>query len=333
MGDILSQSQIDALMNSLKSDDDEINSIDSNKDKLVKKYDFYSPKKFTKDRLKLLDSVFDGYGRIISSHLTSILRLATDIELVNIEEQRYFEFNNALTENDILSLTYAKLDNKVYKSDPILVQITNQTLFCMIDRMLGGEGDAFEDNFNGYTDIELALYENIIKHIIPHMSDSWKNYLKVNFEYQKYEVNPRLIQNISMDEIVVIIVFDIKIKDINGKINVCIPGNLLTNIFMIIENEISNNNKRKDNSVNSSAEDILKSIKKTALEIKGSLGQAELMLKDIYDLKVGDVIKLDKPKDADIMLYIEEKPWFTAKLGVYKQYIAVRVTNIMNNYE
>ncbi len=50
-----------------------------------------------------------------------------------------------------------------------------------------------------------------------------------------------------------------------------------------------------------------------------------LDLNDIYRLKVGDVIDMNKGKDKDVKLYIGKQPWFTGKMGVYKKNVAVRI--------
>ena len=64
MAEILSQSQIDALLNSLQGNSEPIEEIEKKESETkYRKYDFYSPKKFTKDKLKILKSIFDNYSR------------------------------------------------------------------------------------------------------------------------------------------------------------------------------------------------------------------------------------------------------------------------------
>ncbi|MEG2082657.1 MAG: flagellar motor switch protein FliM, partial [Oscillospiraceae bacterium] len=111
MAELLSQSQIDELLGLAKSGtkadslgssskNDKEDEVDGVK---FKKYDFYSPKKISKKRLKLLDGIYGSYARTVSSYITGLLRIGCSVELVTMEEQRYYEFNNALSENDIIS--------------------------------------------------------------------------------------------------------------------------------------------------------------------------------------------------------------------------------------
>ena len=220
ISEVLSQSQIDELLKSVGSS--ELDGDSSLEDSLKKerKYDFRAPKRFTKDRLKLLDSVYSTYARIISSYLTSILRLSCDVELVDVEEQKYNEFNNALNENDVMAVIDVAMENNRYDSDPVMMQISNHITYLMLDRMLGGTGEPGEEENRSFTDIELTLYSNLVGHIIPLMNDAWQSYFNINFGFSKAEANPRLMQIFSMDDIVVIVVLNITVNNISGKVNI-----------------------------------------------------------------------------------------------------------------
>ena len=104
MAEVLSQSQIDALLNAARSGDMDLNSTEKEPEKKYRKYDFYSPRKFTRDRIKMLNSIFDSYTRMINSRINALLHTACEIQVDSVEEQRYYEFSNALTEGDVLTL-------------------------------------------------------------------------------------------------------------------------------------------------------------------------------------------------------------------------------------
>lgn len=105
MADVLSQSQIDALLNSMQNAEAE-SKVEETKAarEEYRKYDFFSPKKYTKDKLKMLRSIYDNYSRIASSQINGLFRLVSEVQVVGIEEQRYYEFGNALNETDVITL-------------------------------------------------------------------------------------------------------------------------------------------------------------------------------------------------------------------------------------
>lgn len=330
MAEVLSQSQIDALLSSMQESNFDEKEEKQNQEKKYRKYDFYSPKKFTKDKLKIIKSVYENYARMVSSRFNSLLRVSSEVEVITVEEQRYYEFSNALDENDVLTLIRAKLpDNS--DNAPIIMHTSNQLMLSMIDRMLGGTGeDAITvSSTYTYTDIEISLYGTIIKHIIDIMKDGWVNYLNVQFEFQKLETNPGLMQDIGMDETIIIIVLDVTIAPVKGKINICIPGNLLTAFFSIFERK--NGQTSKNIHEDETSGEILDSLRNSTLEIKAQLGETKILLSDVYSLNVGDVINLNKPKDSDVYLYIEDKPWFKGKLGVQNKSMAVKINGVCEN--
>ena len=139
MAEVLSQSQIDALINSMISGESE-KQEEVKEERKYKKYDFYSPKKFTKDKLKMLTSVYENYARLCSSRLNSLVRMSTQVDILDVEEQRYYEFSNALNDNDVLTLINVTLpDGSI--NGPVILHGTNQLILCVIDRMLGGTGE------------------------------------------------------------------------------------------------------------------------------------------------------------------------------------------------
>lgn len=324
MADILSQSQIDALLNSMQNAESESKAPEPEKPKQeYRKYDFYSPKKYTKDKLKMLRSIYDNYSRIATSQINGLFRLVSEVEVVGIEEQRYYEFGNALNETDVLTVADVELpDNST--NPPVLFHIAPTLMTAMIDRMLGGLGfDRSIDISYTYTDIELALYERIIKYLVAINTDVWATHISLKTEFEHIEENPSMFQGISVDETVVIIMLSITLGDMPGTMNICIPGTLLSNIFDIIDK--TKHIAKKSEHAKSNREEIMDSIRESSMDVMAQLGVAKLNLDDVYNLHVGDVIDLNKPQDSLVSLYIEGQPWFNGQLGVHNKNVAVKI--------
>ncbi len=331
MAEALSQSQIDALLSSMASGGFEEEKKETTPEKKYRKYDFYSPKKFTKDKLKILSNIYENYARLLNARVNGLLRMNSQVEIVSVEEQRYYEFSNALRENDILTLLNVHLPNGAEEIEevPTVVFMNAEVMLLMIDRMLGASGEEVPNISLDYkyTDLELALYRDIISHFIRIMKDGWLNYLDdVSFEIQKIERSGNMMQTVGMDETIAIVVLDITVGKITGRMNICIPETILSVVFNLIDNR--NSNAGRKGNIEDTAEEIMECIKSSTLEIKAELGQAQVNLNDIYNLHVGDVINLNKPKDSEIYLYIEDQPWFKGKLGVQNKNMAVKISGI-----
>ena len=336
MADVLSQSQIDALLKSMqggggepepeKVQDDTVKAKPKAETEQIKysKYDFYSPRKFTKDKMKILNSVFENYARIITSRVNGVFRVMTDITVMEVQERRYYEYVNSLHENDMVTLVNTILPNYNRKLVPLMIYVTPGLVITLIDHMLGGGEEVVKvkDGYR-YSDVEIALYRRILSYLIQALSDGFSNYINLEFEAQRLEDNPSMIQDVGVDETVAIILLNVDVAGLaSERIRICIPGTLLESIFQVMDTRkhIAKGYAYEDNK-----ETILENIRQSQLPVTGQLGTVALDLSDIYHLKVGDVIDMNKPKDRDVKLYIGKQPWFTGKMGVYKKNVAIRI--------
>ena len=315
MAEVLSQSQIDALLAAAQSGGlDEGPKKEESTEKKYKKYDFFSPRKFSKDRLKILNSIYENYTRVINSRLNAMFHSTCEIEVGSIEELHYYEFSNALREGDVLAL--AKIDREDLQEEYTPVLLT------MMDRMMGGEGEP-DDNLDPdykLTDLELNMYADIIKDMLDFLGRSWENYITLKFSYVRTETNPTLVQLIGYDDTVVIVGLDIRFPNSSGRLSMCLPGEMLTNIFTEISKQTGHRSTGEDKS-----EEIFDSLRDSDLEIIAELARTKLQLSDIYHLNVGDVVDIKQPKDAPIFLNISGRRWFDGRMGIYNKQMAVKI--------
>ena len=139
-----------------------------------------------------------------------------------------------------------------------------------------------------FTDLELKLYESIVKDLISVLGGSWENYIDLSFGVRRMETNPTLVQLIGLDETVVIIGINIQFSNCSGQMNFCLPGSMLSAILPGSLRPI----RREEGPGEDNSEEILDILRDSELEISAELGRTELRLQDIYYLHPGDVIDL-----------------------------------------
>ncbi len=305
MADVLSQSQIDELLKSMNSpaskpvESTQMETKPEPEEVKYSKYDFYSPRKFTKDKMKILTSVFENYARIITSQVNGVFRVMTDITVMEVQERRYYEFVNSLKENDMVTLIDAIIQDYNRKLVPLMMYVTPGMVITLIDHMLGGGEDVVKvkDGYR-YSDVEIALYRRILSYLIQALRDGFANYINVEFKAQRIEENLSMMQDVGLDETVAIILLNVDIMGLAvERIRICIPGTLLESIFQVID---SRKHIAKGYAFEDNRETILENIRETQLPITGQLGTVVLDLDDVYHLKIGDVIDMNKPKDRDV---------------------------------
>ena len=278
----------------------------------------------------MLNGIFDNYSRIINSRLNARLRANCEITVESIEEQRFYEFSNALTEGDVLALIDVAVKGK-REDTPAMLYLSTTTALSMMDRMLGGDGATDESIASdySYTDLELRLYEELVRDMISVIGGSWENYIPIEFSYSRTDINPTLSQIIGLDEIVIIVDMKMQFSNISGRMSICLPGEILANIFA----EMSRENPVRRTAVESKSDEIFDSLRDSCLEIVSVLGETQLSLSDIYHLNVGDVIDLGRSKESSIYLDIGGYHWFAGRMGTHKKNIAVRIDEVLDQAE
>lgn len=325
MADVLSQAQIDALLNSVRSGEKNLEKSSSEQEKKYAKYDFASPRKFTKDRIKMLNGIFENYSRVIGSRLNARLRASCEITVESVEEQHYYEFSNALTEGDVLALADVNIKD-VLQEQSVMFYLSTATALSMMDRLMGGEG-AVDDDLDSeyaYTELELKLYEDLVQDIISVLGISWENYIPIKFTYNRTDVNPTLSQLLGVDETVVIVDLKMQFTNLSGRMSICFPGDMLMSVFA----EISRENPVRKVAAEDKSDEIFDRLQDSSLEIVAEMADTQLSLNDIYHLNVGDVIDLGYSKDSPIYLEIGGYHWFTGRMGTHKKNMAIKIDDV-----
>ena len=323
MAEVLSQSQIDALLAAAMSGTQDLSQ--QKEEKKYQKYDFRSPRKYTKERLKMLNGVFENYAKVLNTRINALARATCEVEVDTVDEQRYYEFSNALIDGEAVTLAYLNIDGDI-EDTPVIIVATPSIMVSLIDRLMGGAGDVEEDlpSDYTYTDLDLSLYTNLMADFIGIMGGSWENYLELKFDFGRIEANPTLVQLIGFEETVIMVSLDIKFSNSSGRLDICLPDAVLSKIFT----EISKGNavlrkEREDHS-----KEIYSHLQTSELEITAELGRTKLQLTDIYNLHVGDVIDMNMKKDSVVKLRIGGREWFAGYMGTHEKYLAVKIRDV-----
>ena len=326
MADTLTQEQIDAMLSqALSGGLIETTTVEEQ----IKEYDFRSPKKFTKEKIRTLETVFESYARLLSSYLTGLLRLYCKVSLVSIEEQRYFEYNNALPDYVMMGMLDLGIDNEDIDEFTTILQLSNSLTFVMIDRLLGGRGET-ADLDRDFTELETSVMGKVIHDLAGMLKEPWENYLELNPKVTQLETNSRVISTVGYDDTMIIVALEVTINEIKSIISVCIPA---LNLDEIMQKYVTRTHKTTRKMHDARREEerrdtIMTTLNQSSLTIKAVLDETQLQLSDILHLQVDDIIPLPKNIEGNIVLRIGGKDWFDGKLGIFNNKKAVKIENV-----
>ena len=322
MSDVLSQNEIDDLLKALNNGDVDVEEMKKTKENTVKDYDFARPSKFSKEHLRTLEIIYDNYGRALSTSLPVYLRKNIQVEVMNSEAVTYMEFSNALSNPVLLGI----IDFAPLKGN-IIMEMATKLGYAIIDRMLGGEGEPLEKS-REFSEIELLIIERIMITCVELMREPWENVLDVDPRLERIETNPQFAQIISPTEMIAIVTINIKIGDVEGLINLCLPYITLEPVMEKLNTKFwySSMQEATDEEFSSDIESL---ITKAEVPITAILGRSTISVSDFSTLVPGDIIRLDKKVDDELDVFVGDIKKFTALPGSSGQNYAVRVTSVI----
>ncbi len=322
MGDVLSQSEIDSLLRALSDGELDVEEMKDVPEKPVKNYDFARPSKFSKEHLRTLEIIFEHYGRLLSTNLPVYLRKSVQVEVMNSEAVTYSEFSNALSNPVLLGI----VDMEPLNGN-IVLEMASNLGYTAVDRMLGGFGMPL-DKSREFSEIELLIIERIMTVGVELLREPWQNVVEIHPRLERIETNSQFAQFISPSEMIALVTLNIRIGDVEGLMNICLPFMTLEAVMDKLNTKYWYSNIKRDDEVEYT-EAIQSLIARAPVPIKAYLGKSTVSIQDFTNLQIGDIIRLDSKVDKELDVYVGSIRKFTALPGANGNQYAVRVTSVI----
>lgn len=322
MGEVLSQDEIDNLLKALSTGELDADEIKNTDERQVKDYDFARPAKFSKEHLRTLEIIFEHFGRLLATNLPAYLRKSVSVDVVNSEVVIYSEFSNALSNPVLLG---------VVGMDPlmgnVIMEMASNLGFAIVDRLLGGVGNSLEKE-REFSEIELSILERVFTICVNLLHEPWENVVDISPRLSRIETNSQFAQIISPSETIAIVTINLKIGDVEGLMNICLPFTTLEPVMDKLNTKywFSTMKEKDSNSYQAAIENI---IDNALIPMKAVLGTSKINVQDFVNLQLGDIIRLNRKVDDELEVYVGNIKKFKALPGYSDNKYAVRVTEVM----
>lgn len=241
---------------------------------------------------------------------------------MNSEAVTYSEFSNALSNPVILGIV-----NLAPLHGSIIIELASNLGYAMVDRMLGGMGVPLEKT-RDFSEIELLIIERIMNVCTNLLREPWQNVVDIHPRLERIETNSQFAQIISPSEMIAIITINLKIGDVEGLMNICLPYLTLEEVMDKLNTKYwYSTMQSKDEEEYTEAIEAL--ISKAPMPIKAVLGTSSISVNDFINLQVGDIIRLDRKVDEELNVYVGNIRKFTALPGASGDEYAVRITSVV----
>lgn len=324
MADVLSQSEIDALLSALSTGELEPDQVVNEEDKhKVKIYDFKSPQKFSKDHIRTLELIHDNFARIISNYLTAQVRKTVRVKIETVEQVTYEEFIHSVQNPTIMTM---------FKMPPltgsVLFETNPQFAFQIIDILLGGTGERVTIS-KEFSDIDKNIMRQVNSGILQNLVLAWEDILHVEPEVEGLETNPAINQTLAPNEPVALIVFSVEMGKSNTFINLCIPYLSIEKVLdkLVVQYWFRN---ESDELADEARHKLEVGLLPVEVEVYADLGGTTLSVDDFLKLSRGDIIKLDSQYKKPIKIFIEDQEHYYGKPGTVGKNLGVTVLDVID---
>lgn len=286
----------------------------------VQVYDFKRPERVSKDQMRALEALHEGFGRNFGAALSGYLRTIIEVSVAHIEQLTYSEFIHSLPNPTCFNLLKSEqLDGQ------LCLEISPLIIYPIIDRLLGGSNADLFIPQRPLTQIEQRLVERVTDRATHHLSEAWSNLTPVTFACEDFESNPQLVQIVPPNETVVVVAFELKMGNRAGTMSLCIPYNVIEPIMGVLaaQNWFS---YQKKGSQDDHIRKLTRNLANARVEARVFLAQTTIKVSELINLQVGDIITTDKDASEDVLMQVEGRNKFLGQLGQYRGSRALRIT-------
>jgi flagellar motor switch protein FliM len=278
-------------------------------------YNFRRPDRISKEQIHSLHFLHDRFARNVATSLSAYLRAVTALSVLSVEQCSYAEFlMSVFNPTAFYALAIPPFD------DLGALEINPDLAFTMIDRMLGGVGEPIALN-RALTDIEQNVVDSVVKLVLETLTESWRPIVDLAFGIRGRETRPQMLQVAAPNEIVIMIVFDVRIGESRGMINLCIPAS-------IVETTGGNfaqawHRQRREPTETESAW-LHENLSRAPQKITALL-ESKVTARELLALTAGDVVSLGVPVARPIDVRVGGTLKFKGRLAIANGRAGVRV--------
>jgi flagellar motor switch protein FliM len=326
--DVLDQSSIDALLAAVETSD-----VKEDAPKVqvfsrgsrtaqsadVREYDFKRPERVSKDQMRALQTLHEGFARNFGAALSGFLRTIVEVKVAACEQMTYSEFTSGLPNPTSFNLLASDgLEGQM------CLEISPLIIYPIVDRLLGGNSQDLFIPQRPMTAIETRLISNVTRRGLEALSEAWGSIKAMQFSITTSESNPQLVQIVPPNEVVVVIAFELKMGNRAGTMNLCIPYNV---IEPMVEQLSSQNwfTRNKHTRSKETEQQLVGNLSAAPLEVIALLAQTTITVQDLLAMSVGDIIVTQTPHDKPVTLSVEGENKFTGNIGQFRGNRAVRI--------
>ncbi len=317
MSEVLSQQEIDQLLNNMKSGGEQQDAVVQ---KEVMPFDFRLPNRISKNQLRTIRNIHENFAESLSAFLLSKLQTIVNISVISVDQIYYSEYVLSVS-NPACLFTF-----EIKKTDiKGILEFSPDFALTLVDRLLGGNGTGTKATKN-ITAIEQKVLTVVVEKIMSDLKKNWLIIDNLDFAIDRFEPDIDFAQITSQSESVLLISFEILIANQPFLMNICFA----TYAFDTILSKLSSQNLSSIRPVKydgTTAQEIITThLNETYLPIVVEFGKTVITVDELMGLEKGDIIKLNARVGDEHEVRVQDKAVFYGRPGIVNKHRAIKIT-------
>jgi flagellar motor switch protein FliM len=323
MSEILSQNEVDSLLQGLSAGKVETETdVPLDPDEIAA-YDFASQERVIRGRMPTFEVINERFARQMNTSISALLHSSVDITADSMETIKFSEFGRSLPVPTSLH---------IFRMEPlrgyVLLVLESELVFNLIDTFFGGRGSG-KTKVEGreFTPIEEVMISKVVDSCMKDLENAWGPVEAVKTAYVRSEVNPQFATIVPPADLVIVSKFELELEQSSGTISLCMPYAMIEPIRNKLTAGFQSDALEVDHAWRKRLKSIVMS---SSIELVVELGKTEITAERLINLKRGDIIQLDKNAEESLIGYVQGVPKLEGYAGVQRGYQALQLEKRMD---
>jgi len=316
--EFLSQEEVDALLRGVSGEAEETKVEEEEGG--VRTYNLATQERIVRGRMPTLETINERFARNLRIGLFNFMRRTPEISVGPARTLKYGEFVRNLVVPTNLNVVHMRP-----LRGSALIVFEPRLVFLVIDNLFGGDG-RFHTRVEGrdFTQTEQRIIQRMLQVVFEDYERAWAAVHPLKFEYVRSEMHTQFTNIATSSEIVVVATFNIELGSHTGEFHICIPYSTIEPIRDLLCSSVLGDATGSDRRW---VRMLSRQVQVAEVEMIATLGEANITVGQLLNMKIGDVIMLDIPDT--VVAAVDNVPVFDCKYGTLNGQYAIKVNEIL----
>lgn len=260
----------------------------------------------------------EEFVRALSARLSLYLRMEFTLQLGKMHTMPYRAFTSTLPDPTHLTL---------FRVEPLpgicVVDVPSRLALTIVDRLLGGPAQALTTDHTP-SEIELALLSQAVQVILSEWASFWSGSQELRAVILGYENNGRFLRTAPHDTVMLLLQLDARLGDCSESLQLAFPHYTIEPLVLRL-GQAGEKSPTGVPAVRTEKVAWNPRFADVPVTVTAEWEGVELTARELANLKIGDVVPLEKTCAEEVRIRLADVPRFQGRLGSSGDQLAVEL--------